>query len=91
MLLRGSAGNIVLVAIMNWSGEHRAFVIEAYFKNNDSVITIKQRLFRNSAAMFSGVFTLRLRPVDFRFKADDVKQKFFTHNNIVFLLGTDAF
>ncbi|GBL82575.1 hypothetical protein AVEN_263665-1 [Araneus ventricosus] len=30
---------------MVWSGEHRAFVIEAYLKNGDSVIT-SQRLFR---------------------------------------------
>lgn len=35
----------ISVASMSWSGEHRAFVIEAYFKNNDSVI-LTQRLFR---------------------------------------------
>ena len=29
---------------MSWSGEHRGFVIEAFFKNNDSV-TVTQRAF----------------------------------------------
>jgi hypothetical protein len=28
----------------HWSAEHRAFAVEAYFKNNDSVLT--QRIFR---------------------------------------------
>jgi hypothetical protein len=30
---------------MSWSGEHRGFVIEAFFKNNDSV-TATQRAFQ---------------------------------------------
>jgi hypothetical protein len=31
-------------AMERWSVEHRAFVVETYFKNNDSVLT--QRIFR---------------------------------------------
>jgi hypothetical protein len=32
------------VAMERWSVEHRAFAVEIYFKNNDSVLT--QRIFR---------------------------------------------
>jgi len=34
----------ILVAMERWSVEHRAFALETYFKNNDSVST--QRIFR---------------------------------------------
>ena len=34
----------ISVAMERWSVEHRAFVVETYFKNNDSVLT--QRIFR---------------------------------------------
>jgi len=34
----------ILVAMERWSVEHRAFAVETYFKNNDSVVT--QRIFR---------------------------------------------
>jgi hypothetical protein len=34
----------ISVAMKRWSVEHRAFAVEAYFKNNDSVVT--QRIFR---------------------------------------------
>jgi len=34
----------ISVAMERWSVEHRAFVVEKYFKNNDSVLT--QRIFR---------------------------------------------
>lgn len=44
----------------------------------------------HTALMFSGVLTVRFRPVGFVFKADDVFLKFFTHNKIVFLPGTGA-
>ena len=30
---------------MNWSSEHRAFIVETYFKNNESVTAV-QRAFR---------------------------------------------
>ena len=30
---------------MNWTGEDRAFIVETYFKNNESV-TVIQRAFR---------------------------------------------
>ena len=40
-ILRG--GN--LVTMETWTSEHRAFVVETYFKNNDSVV-ITQRKFR---------------------------------------------
>jgi len=29
----------ISVAMKRWSVEHRAFAVEAYFKNNDSVVT----------------------------------------------------
>ncbi|XP_050302993.1 uncharacterized protein LOC126740872 [Anthonomus grandis grandis] len=35
---------------MNWTGEHRAFVIETFFKSNESVITT-QRNFRTHFAL----------------------------------------
>lgn len=35
----------ILVVMEPWTSEHRAFVIEAYFKNHDSVVST-QRLFR---------------------------------------------
>ena len=34
----------ISVAMEHWSVEHRAFALETYFKNNDSVLT--QRIFR---------------------------------------------
>jgi hypothetical protein len=34
----------ISVAMKHWFVEHRAFVVETYFKNNDSVLT--QRIFR---------------------------------------------
>ena len=34
----------ISVAMGRWSVEHRAFAVETYFKNNDSVVT--QRIFR---------------------------------------------
>ena len=34
----------ISVAMERWSVEHRAFAVETYFKNNDSVLT--QRIFR---------------------------------------------
>jgi hypothetical protein len=34
----------ILVAMERWSVEHRAFAVETYFKNNDSVVT--QLIFR---------------------------------------------
>jgi len=34
----------ISVAMGRWSVEHRAFAVETYFKNNDSVLT--QRIFR---------------------------------------------
>ena len=34
----------VSVAMERWSVQHRAFAMEAYFKNNDSVVT--QKIFR---------------------------------------------
>jgi len=38
-----SETNSISVAMEHWSVEHRAFVVETYFKNNDSVLT--QRIF----------------------------------------------
>jgi len=35
---------------MNWTGEHRAFVIETFMKSNESVITT-QRTFRTHFAL----------------------------------------
>ena len=35
----------IAVAMEQWTAQHRAFVVEAYFKNGDSAITT-QRLFR---------------------------------------------
>lgn len=40
----GSSGNAVLV-MAPWTLEHRMFVVEQFFRNGDSVITV-QRLFR---------------------------------------------
>jgi len=37
---------------MSWSGEHRGFVIEAFFKNNDSV-TATQRAFRTRFRLYA--------------------------------------
>ena len=37
---------------MSWSGEHRGFVIEAFFKNNDSV-TATQRAFRMRFGLYA--------------------------------------
>ena len=34
----------ISVVMERWSVEHRAFAVETYFKNNDSVLT--QRIFR---------------------------------------------
>ena len=34
----------ISVAMERWSVEHRAFAVETYFKNNDSVLT--RRIFR---------------------------------------------
>ena len=34
----------ISVAMERWSVEHRAFAVETYFKNNDSVLS--QRIFR---------------------------------------------
>ena len=35
----------ISVAMEQWTAQHRAFVVEAYFKNGDSAVTT-QRLFR---------------------------------------------
>jgi hypothetical protein len=35
----------ILVAMERWSVEHRAFAVETYFKNKDSVV-LTQRIFR---------------------------------------------
>ena len=35
----------ISVAMERWSVEHRAFAVETYFKNNDSVV-VTQRIFR---------------------------------------------
>ena len=35
----------ISVAMEQWTAQHRAFVVEAYFKNDDSTVT-SQRLFR---------------------------------------------
>jgi len=35
----------ISVAMEQWTAQHRAFVVEAYFKNGDSADT-RQRLFR---------------------------------------------
>jgi len=35
----------ISVAIEQWTAQHRAFVVEAYFKNGDTAVTT-QRLFR---------------------------------------------
>ena len=35
----------ISVAMEQWTAQHRAFVVEAYFKNDDSAVTT-QRLFR---------------------------------------------
>ncbi|KAG8324338.1 hypothetical protein J6590_094807 [Homalodisca vitripennis] len=37
--------NAVSVAMEHWSVQHRVFVVEQFFRNNDSVVTV-QRLFR---------------------------------------------
>jgi hypothetical protein len=37
---------------MRWSGEHRCFVIEAFFKNNDTV-TETQRAFRTRFGLYA--------------------------------------
>ena len=39
-----SEAQSISVAMESWSVEHRAFAVEAYVKNNDSVLT--QRIFR---------------------------------------------
>jgi transposase-like protein len=36
----------ILVAMERWSVEHRAFAVETYFQNNDSVV-VTQRIFRH--------------------------------------------
>ena len=41
----GSWLHAISVAMEQWTAQHRAFVIEAYFKNGDSAVTT-QRLFR---------------------------------------------
>jgi len=45
-VLEGSSSETqsISVAMERWSVEHRAFAVETYFKNNDSVLT--QRIFR---------------------------------------------
>ena len=52
---------------MGWSGEHRGFVVETFFKNNESVITTQRAFRRHSGHLiwprvnfFSGV-TQKLR------------------------------
>jgi len=37
---------------MSWSGEHRGFVVEVFFKNNDSV-TATQRAFRTLFGLYA--------------------------------------
>jgi hypothetical protein len=44
-LLIGSLDDAILVAMAPWTLEHREFVIENYFKSNESVVAV-QRLFR---------------------------------------------
>jgi hypothetical protein len=44
-LLIGSLDDAMLVAMAPWTLEHWVFVVENYFKSNESVITV-QRLFR---------------------------------------------
>jgi len=39
-----SSGGISSVAMQQWNVEHRVFAIEQFFRNNDSVVTV--RLFR---------------------------------------------
>jgi hypothetical protein len=40
-----SEAQSISVATERWSVEHRAFAVETYFKNNDSVV-VTQRIFR---------------------------------------------
>ncbi|CAI6375955.1 unnamed protein product [Macrosiphum euphorbiae] len=46
MLVDGQA-NAVSVAMERWNVEHRVFVVEQYFRNNDPVVKV-QRLFRRN-------------------------------------------
>lgn len=41
----GGGKDAILVVTMPWTGEHRGFVVETFFKNNDSVVAT-QRAFR---------------------------------------------
>jgi hypothetical protein len=42
-----SSGNAVSVAMAHCNVEHRVFVVEQFFRNSDSVVTV-QRLFRRN-------------------------------------------
>jgi len=44
-MLADSPCNAVTVAMERWSVQHRVFVVEQFFRNNDSVVTV-QRIFR---------------------------------------------
>ena len=37
----------ISVAMEQWTAEHRAFVVEAYFKNGDSAVTAQRLLHRH--------------------------------------------
>jgi hypothetical protein len=40
-----SSDNAVCVAMAHWNTEHRVFAVEQFFRNSDSVVTVR-RLFR---------------------------------------------
>lgn len=46
----GTSRPVISVVVMNWTDDHRAFVIETLIKNNESVITT-QRTFRTHFAL----------------------------------------